>query len=103
MGPKPLSLMNTLDMMIARRVEIVQILARYGASNLRVFGSAARRQERPDSDIDCLVDLAPGSILLTLASIQSELGELLGRKVDLGTDLREPVRARVQIELIRLI
>lgn len=95
--------MNILDIMIANRVEIAQVLARYGASNLRVFGSVARREERPGSDIDCLVELAPGSTLLTLASLQLELGELLGREVDLGTDLWEPVRERVQAELIQLI
>lgn len=102
-GPKPLNLMNTLDMMIARRVEIAEVLARHGASNLRVFGSVARREDRPDSDIDCIVELAPGSTLLTLTSLQLELGELLGREVDVGTNLRESVWKRVQAELVRLV
>lgn len=95
--------MDTLDMMLARRAEIAQVLARYGASNLRVFGSVARREDGPDSDIDCLVELAPGSTLLTLTSLQLELGELLGREVDLGTNLREPIWRRVQAELVRLV
>jgi predicted nucleotidyltransferase len=64
--------------MFARRTEIEQVLARYGASNLWVFGSVARREDGPDSDIDCLVELAPGSTFLTLASVQFELEDLLG-------------------------
>lgn len=90
-------------MMFLRRAEIAQVLARYGASNLRVFGSVARREDGPNSDIDCLVELASGSTLFTLASLQLELGDLLGREVDLGTNLREPVWERVQAELIRLV
>ena len=90
-------------MMFLRRAEIAQVLARYGASNLRVFGSVARREDGPNSDIDCLVELAPGSTLFTLASLQLELEDLLGREVDLGTNLREPVWERVQAELIRLV
>ncbi len=90
-------------MMLVRRAEIEQVLARHGASNLRVFGSVARREDRPDSDIDCLVELAPGSTLLTLTSLQLELEELLGKEMDLGTDLQEPVWKRVQAELIRLV
>lgn len=54
-----MNVMDTFDMMFSRRVEIVRVLARYGASNLRVFGSVARREDRPDSDIDCLVQLPP--------------------------------------------
>jgi len=45
----------------------------------------------------------PRATLLTLISLQLELGKLLDREVDLGTDLREPVRGRVQTELVRLV
>jgi predicted nucleotidyltransferase len=93
---------NTFDMMFARRTEIEQVLARYGASNLRVFGFVARREDGPDSDINCLIELAPGSTLLTLASVQFELEDLLGREVDLGSNLKEPVWHRIQADLIQL-
>lgn len=95
--------MNTLDMMIARRVEIAEVLARHGAPNLHVFGAVACREDRPDSDFDYIVELAPGSTLLTLTSLQLELGELLGREVDVGTNLRESVWKRMQAELVRLV
>ncbi len=52
-----------------QRQRILDVAARYGATNLRVFGSVARGDERSDSDIDVLVDLPPDSGLLTLDAI----------------------------------
>jgi predicted nucleotidyltransferase len=43
----------------ARRRELVEVAASHGASNLRVFGSVARGDDRPDSDVDLLADLPP--------------------------------------------
>ncbi len=65
-----------------------------GARDVRVFGSVARGEERPDSDVDLLVTLDPGRTLLDLARLELELEELLGRPVDVVTadSLREPVR-----------
>ncbi len=64
------------------------------ARDVRVFGSVARGEERPDSDVDLLVTLDPGRTLLDLARLELELEELLGRPVDVVTadGLREPVR-----------
>jgi len=47
-----------------RREEILRAAARYGASNVRVFGSVARGEAGPESDVDVLVDLEPGRSLL---------------------------------------
>jgi predicted nucleotidyltransferase len=71
--------MNTLDMMLARRAQIEQVLACHGASHFRVFGSAARREDHPTVTL-MLVELSPGSTLLTLTSLQLELGDLLSRR-----------------------
>ncbi len=65
-----------------KRDEILGIAARYGARNVRVFGSAARSEARPDSDIDLLVDLEPGCSLLDHVGLWQDLEELLGCRVD---------------------
>lgn len=60
-------------------------LIRRGVKSLALFGSAARGEERPASDVDVLVDLAPaaGIDLFDLMDIQNYLTELLHRPVDL--------------------
>jgi len=63
--------------------QIHEIAGRFGLSNPRLFGSAARGEDRPGSDIDLLVDVAPGVGLLALARCQRELEDLLGVPVDL--------------------
>jgi predicted nucleotidyltransferase len=68
------------------RQEILQVAERHGARNVRVFGSAARGTDRPDSDVDLLVDMEPGRSLLDLVAPGQELEELLDRKVDIVTD-----------------
>ena len=78
--------------------------AQRGASNLRVFGSAARGEDTEASDIDLLVDLAPGTGLLGLIGLQRELAELLGKDVDLvpASGLKADVRDVVLSEAIDL-
>jgi len=57
--------------------------ARHGGSNLRLFGSVARGEERPDSDVDLLIDLAEDRGFDDYLAIVDELEALLGRRVDL--------------------
>jgi uncharacterized protein len=64
-----------------------QIAARHGASNLRLFGSVARGEERPDSDIDLLIDLAEDRGFGDYLALAEELKALLHRKVDLVLEL----------------
>lgn len=68
----------------SNRSEVGALLRRYGADNLRMFGSAARGDARDDSDLDLFVDLAPGSgnELLRVSGLAEELSELLGVRVD---------------------
>lgn len=68
-----------------RRGEIVKACARHGARNVRIFGSVARGESRPDSDIDLLCDLDPSRDLLDLAALRCELHALLGVPVDIST------------------
>ncbi len=86
------------------REEILAIAERHGASNVRVFGSVARGEARPDSDVDILVDLELGRSLLDHAQLQIDLEALLSRKVDVVTErgLRSHLRDRVLQEAIPL-
>ncbi len=65
-----------------RRSKILRLAEKYGASNVRVFGSVARGEARPDSDIDLLVRFKPGYRLWDKIGLKQDLEELLGRKVD---------------------
>jgi predicted nucleotidyltransferase/DNA-binding XRE family transcriptional regulator len=87
-----------------RRHDVVAAAAAHGVRNLRVFGSVARGQDRPDSDVDLLVDLPPGLSLFGLGRVQAELEAILGTRVDLvpAQDLKPGVRARVEHELVAL-
>lgn len=88
----------------AVRSEIKAIAGRFGASNVRVFGSVARGEEHERSDVDLLVDLAPGSGLLTLISLERELHALLGAKVDVvpADDVRTRIRPDVLADAVPL-
>jgi hypothetical protein len=68
------------DELHQQRDTIRQIAARHGASNLRLFGSVARGEERPDRDVDLPVDLAEDRGFRDYLALASELEELLHRK-----------------------
>jgi predicted nucleotidyltransferase len=71
---------------------------------VRIFGSFARGEQRPDSDIDLLVDLPLSVSLLDIASLKQELQERLGRRVDIITEdgLSPYLRERVLREALTL-
>jgi len=87
-----------------KRGEILRIAARYGASNVRVFGSVARGEAGPESDVDFLIELEPGRTLFDLGGFLYEVRELLGVSVDVVTEkgLKERVRPRVLKEAVPL-
>ena len=64
------------------REEILRIAAQYRVHSVRVFGSVARGEARPDSDVDFLVEIDPKRTLLDQIALMQSLEELLGRKVD---------------------
>jgi uncharacterized protein len=61
------------------------ILRRYGVRRASVFGSYARGQEEPASDLDLLVELPPGSSLLDLVGLEQDLTDELGIQVEATT------------------
>lgn len=83
-----------------RRSEILLIAQRYGASNIRVFGSIARGTADDASDVDFLVDLEKDRSLLDLGGLLMELQNLLGKRVDVVTEkgLKPRIRERVLSE-----
>jgi uncharacterized protein len=104
--PRPLS---RLSGPVGRRVrrrrhDMIAAAAAHGVRNLRVFGSVARGQDRPDSDVDLLADLPPGLSLFGLARVQADLEAITGTPVDLvpAQDLKPGVHARVEQELVAL-
>jgi hypothetical protein len=96
--------MGVDDLLKEKREDILKIAAQHGARNVRVFGSVARGDARPDSDIDVLVDLDPGRSLFDLGGLLSDLQDLLGRNVDVVTEkgLRDRIRGRVLKEAMPL-
>ncbi len=96
--------MELSDLLKAQRPAILQLAAQHGASNVRVFGSVARGEAGPESDVDLLVDLEPGRSLLDLVGLWQDLEDLLEHKVDVVTDggLNERMRERVLAEAVAL-
>ena len=86
-----------------KRQAVLALTSSYGITNVRVFGSVARGEARPDSDVDLLVD-APVSLGLKLMRAGRELEALLGRPVDLIPEdsLRQRLRPRVLREAVPL-
>ena len=93
-----------LNIVRSHREEILRLAERYGAYDVRVFGSAARGDIDAQSDIDFLVSLREGRSLLDQGGLLMELQELLGRRVDVVTEkgLRPRVRARILQEAVSL-
>ena len=84
--------------------EIREIAAKRGAHNVRVFGSVARGEAKPESDMDFLVDMEPGRTLFDMGGLLMDLRDLLGLQVDVVTELglKARIRDRVLKEAERL-
>ncbi|NER80971.1 MAG: nucleotidyltransferase family protein [Leptolyngbya sp. SIO1D8] len=79
--------MALLETLKEQRSKILEIAAKHGAHNVRVFGSIVRGEETPESDIDFLVDYDPDKVTPWFpGGLLMDLQELLGRKVDVLTE-----------------
>lgn len=92
------------DLLQTKRQEILALAAKHGARNVRVFGSVARGEAGPESDIDLLVELDPKRSLLDHVALIQDLEDLLGRKVDVVTErgLHRSLRKRILQEALPL-
>lgn len=92
-----------LEILAEHRDETLEIARRHKAYNVRVFGSAVRGEDTPDSDIDLLVDLEPGATLFDLSELRLDLVELLGVEVDVvPSGSTGPAMARILSEAVPL-
>ena len=89
--------MVTLSDIQQRRAEILRLAARYGADNVRVFGSVVHGTAGPDSDLDMLVRFSDKASLIDHIALMQDLEDLLGVKVDLVEEdaLHPLIRDRV--------
>lgn len=87
-----------------RRAAIHTLAARQGITVIGVFGSVARGEDQPGSDVDLLVRLPPDASLFTMRRLAAALEDLLDARVDLvpSDGLKKDVRARVDADLVRL-
>ena len=91
------------DEALRRLAEHREELAAMGAGSLSLFGSVARDEARPDSDVDILIELSRPMGLFGLAAIHLRLEEILGCRVELVTEdgLKERYRERIAGDLVR--
>ena len=89
---------RVLQILRQNRVEIKS----YGVKNLALFGSVARGESRPGSDVDLLVEFDRPVGLFGLIALQQRLEELLGCQVDLGTpdSLKSRIRSQVMEDCV---
>jgi predicted nucleotidyltransferase len=94
--------MTPEQILTQKRSEVLSIAGRYGARNVRVFGSVARAEADEQSDFDFLVEMEPGRSLFDLGGLQFELEAILRRPVDVVTEkgLKARIRERVLREAI---
>jgi predicted nucleotidyltransferase len=91
----------TLDDLRARRDEILRLAEQHGAYNVRVFGSVARGEATPDSDVDLLITTREGVSVFDLVGLWLDLQEMLGREVSLITDDENPRHERFMRRVLK--
>jgi predicted nucleotidyltransferase len=92
------------DTIREQRDAIMRIAAKHGATQVRLIGSVARGEARPDSDVDLLVTWSEGTSLLDHAALMLELERLVGRKVDIASDgwMKPSIRESVYRDAVAL-
>lgn len=87
------------------KVHIIPILQKHGVRKASLFGSVARGDATPSSDVDILVDLPPEKSILDLIDLKLELEAALGRDVDLAeyNTIHPLLRERVMAEQVAVL
>ncbi|MBK8870474.1 MAG: nucleotidyltransferase family protein [Elusimicrobia bacterium] len=86
------------------REEILEVGEVYGARNVRVFGSVARGEAGPNSDVDFLIDLTVGRTLFDLVDLEDRWAQIIHRPVDVVTErgMSRHMKPRVLAEAVNL-
>jgi uncharacterized protein len=87
------------DIIGDKRDEILRLAEQYGAYNVRVFGSVARGEAQPESDVDILIDAGERMSLFEFAGLINELESLLDRRVELT--VAENVKLRLSSSIFQ--
>ena len=97
---------NSVRDQVLAKAELIRTLARaHGALSVELFGSAARGDDRPDSDIDVMVEMEAGRSLLDLIGLCDDLQAALGRKVETVSKraMKPRVLARAKKDAVRIV
>ena len=96
--------MGIKEIITDNREQILALADKYGAHNIRIFGSVANGTADAESDVDFLVDMEKGRSLFDMGGLLMDLQKLLNRKVDVVTEkgLRERIRDRVLNQAVQL-
>jgi uncharacterized protein len=73
------------ELLARHRPAVARLLAGYPVARAWIFGSVARGDDRPDSDLDLLIELTPGATFMDYVGLEEDLAELLGCPVDVVT------------------
>jgi predicted nucleotidyltransferase len=93
-----------VDLVKTKREQILRLARRHGVTRVRIFGSMARGDAGPQSDVDLLIEVGPDPSPWFPGGLVAELEELLGRRVQVVTEqgLDELLRDRVLEEAVPL-
>jgi uncharacterized protein len=94
-----MDVVNTGRRIREHRDEILQMAARHGAGNIRIFGSVARGEETPESDVDFLIDITGETTPWFPGSLAADLEQLLGRRVQVV--IRRSLSHLIRDEVLR--
>lgn len=96
--------MNIEEIIGDKRQAILRLAAQYGASQVRVFGSLARGEAGPDSDVDFLVSFPDTTSVFDVIGLWLALKDLMGREVDVLTEggLDDRMKARILKDAVPL-
>jgi predicted nucleotidyltransferase len=86
MGDQVVNGMGITDIIGDKREAVLRLANQYGASNVRVFGSVARGEARPDSDVDFIMQFPSNTSIFDMVGLWLDLTDLLGRTVDVIAD-----------------
>lgn len=94
----------TLEGLLKRKKEILELAKKRGAKNVRVFGSVVRNEAKKDSDVDILIDVEPGRSLLDMGGLLMDLQDLLGCRVDvvIARSLKKDIKDEILKEAVPL-